>query len=1288
MTIKVNRLAMRSLASWWRQTAGLRTSSLTGADDESYIWRVVGGPRCRDMCGLERPRVRRVAGRRRKISLFFRTLCDLSGNPSRPRTSWKFSIGRNPRHVRDRSVVFFPLVPDTLFCGLAGIVAIKGAKRKPGLIRKLGEIYRDISTRGLENASAVEFLGGEAPAEMEKTVYAIKQDIDLQYSADRHGELNALKQLAEKTQALIQTQEGLLEKRAGDMPASDFEIASGRLVKLKDALWGLKEDLAKNQEKILSLSGGLGSLSEFRKYHRLNSVLNALDRLEIRGRDSSGVMIAFRLSPDAAGRCMGRLRRAALVDEFERRCSPGDLVNGSIDLFKDTVAFTYKTASITGELGGNCRELRQHIARDPVLKAFMAEGVEDDAYLAHTRWASVGAINIPNCHPVNNTTLTAAGTVISDKSFPRYGTGRWTINAVLNGDIDNYLQIKARSEVEGKLVDSRVTTDAKAIPLEIEKYLLEGDDLKEAFRKAVSAFDGSHAIAMESNLEPGKMHLALRGSGQSLFVGLSPNQYVFASEVYGLIEETPLFIKMDGERPRLEGDPGTNGQIFILRDDRGGGLPGIEAISYDGQALRLTEKDIKRAEITTRDIDRGAYRHYLLKEIMDAPSSVRKTFRGKYRLADGRVTFNLGPETVPEECQEGLVKSTIRNIFVIGQGTAAVAGAAIAEAFSACLKGTDLNIQAKKATDLSGFVAGDELARSLVIAVTQSGTTTDTNRAVAVAREKGAYVIAIVNRRQSDITTKAHGVFYTSDGRDIEMSVASTKAFYAQIVAGCVLALFFAKILGSMPESAILRQLEALEHAPSLMSRVLVQTDGIRRTAWDLVRLKRHWAVVGSGANKVAADEVRIKISELCYKTISSDIIEDKKHIDLSAEPLILVMTAGSPELVLEDIVKDTAIFKAHAAKVVVIADEDETRFDGIADYVIKVPRAGFPVSVILNAIAGHLWGYHAAVSLDEQAKHFRDFRIKLSEILARHEETGLSVFESISDRALHRIVDEFATTFNDWRVIGHAANLNVDTATDLTLLLKYATGKIAYEEFRKDFREQRGVSPLELLDVTLGRAIDELGRPVDAIRHQAKTVTVGTSRKLPALKGVLFEAMAALGFSAENLTQKSWAAVSRIQPAIHKVNGYTLYRLSGLDEVGAPTDDSAISIVGKGGVAEGRPSRADTTAPLIGTKRSIVKNRDVYAGRGRSDGASIVIIPLLGSGINLENLVLFHVDFAENLSVDRKKAILGEKLLEIKNVLNEENLSWRDDDIGDMPIQILLGEAVELIADMIKKGT
>jgi glucosamine--fructose-6-phosphate aminotransferase (isomerizing) len=140
------------------------------------------------------------------------------------------------------------------------------------------------------------------------------------------------------------------------------------------------------------------------------------------------------------------------------------------------------------------------------------------------------------------------------------------------------------------------------------------------------------------------------------------------------------------------------------------------------------------------------------------------------------------------------------------------------------------------------------------------------------------------------------------------------------------------------------------------MQKVIDAREAIRSSAWDLVRKKRYWAVVGSGANKTASDEIRIKLSELCYKTISSDIIEDKKHIDLSSEPLILVCAAGSPDIVLEDVAKDVAIFNAHASSVAVIADEGDRRFDRIAESVIHVPRSSFPLSVILNTLAGHIW--------------------------------------------------------------------------------------------------------------------------------------------------------------------------------------------------------------------------------------------------------------------------------------------------------------------------------------------
>ena len=387
-----------------------------------------------------------------------------------------------------------------------------------------------------------------------------------------------------------------------------------------------------------------------------------------------------------------------------------------------------------------------------------------------------------------------------------------------------------------------------------------------------------------------------------------------------------------------------------------------------------------------------------LKEISESALSIKRTLRGKYRIvASGQsppqVTFNLGTDMVPASVRRvfrmALLKTSL--LSVMEQRLLLVR-----PWLTLCritLKAAHLNILARVASELSGFGLKDDLSDTLVIPITQSGTTTDTNRAVAMARERGAQIISIVNRRQSDITAKSHGVFYTSDGRDIEMSVASTKAFYAQIVAGQLLALFFAQLLGSRNDDDIAAALRHLESAPRLMDHIFAHRDVIAASVKKTVG-KRYWAIVGSGPNKAAADEIRIKLSELCYKTISSDIVENKKHIDLSAEPFILVCASGNPQAVVEDVVKDVAIFKAHKAAVIVFADEDDHRFDQVADAVIGIPVAPAPLPVILNTMAGHLWGYYAACAIDEEAQIFREFRGRLATELTKEHKKKLSVFD------------------------------------------------------------------------------------------------------------------------------------------------------------------------------------------------------------------------------------------------------------------------------------------------------
>jgi len=1213
----------------------------------------------------------------------------------------KLYAGLDPERITGPALILFPCRTDILYCGLAGVLTVKEAEQPQctDAAKRLESFFALISRMGMKKiVEGVIPLGRYLDGT--ETLNALKQCISILKQGDAFERLfydpreaAQVKDLSKKMNLFLEAEQAGLENSADHYSTRDLEIINGRLTGMKDVCWALERDILDNIGRILSLTGFERpedlAPEAFRKFRKINFLLNGLDRLEVRGRDSAGIQISFTLpTPRDFTDVVGRLREKGLYDDFKRRKAAGDLVNGSIECSasRTFLSFTYKTASTIGELGRNVRELRKSVAQDAIFREFAGKGAAFETTLAHTRWASVGSITEDNCHPINNYTRGK-----SIRHDPANGEGDWTINVVLNGDIDNYQALRRQFETGQESVVPEVTTDTKIIPLQIEKYLREGNDLTESFRRAINDFEGSHAIAMTSSLEPSRTFLALKGSGQTIYVGLASDRYVFSSELYGLVEETPAFIKLDGEQLSVPGEAASGGQIVILDQSSRGGLSGIQSFYYNGLPLTWRTVDIQQAEMTTRDIDRGAYPHFFLKEISESVRSVRKTLLGKYRImteknGNKRVHFNLGPDIVPEKVRVSLGRGEIRRVMVIGHGTAAVAGTAVSDSLERYLRGSNMKIEAKIASELSGFHLQEDMQDTLIIPITQSGTTTDTNRAVAMAVERGAAVIAIVNRRQSDITGKSDGVFYTSDGRDIEMSVASTKAFYSQIVAGHILSLYFAQILETLSDEMIAEELDHLEQAPALMQRVLEQKEIIRQSVRDHAGKKKYWAVVGSGPNKAAADEIRIKLSELCYKTISSDVVENKKHIDLSAEPLILVCAAGAPETVTGDIVKDAAIFKAHKAGVIVFADEGEARFDPVADSVIAIPRARMPLPVILNTMAGHLWGYYAACRIDEEALFFREFRNRLNLTVTDAGRHQALFYEKIADRQFRRMIGDFSTSLHERLAGGDFSLSDVGTISELVLLLKYAVGKIPLEDFWQDFRDET-LSPIDRLDTCLGQAIDELSRPIDTIRHQAKTVTVGTSRKEQPLEGLVFELLEELSVALRLLTGRNILTIRNIQPAIAAIRGYTLYAVNDLDPEGNPQDASTITIRQRGGMALQMKSRVDQSSLLMGAKKTIVGTGHVYLGRGKTDGAPIMIVPLLGEGAGVRNLLLIHIVFNESLSLPGKIAVLGHRFNDLRNLINEYNLPWNDRYLESISLETLFSESIDFIAGQIRSA-
>ena len=1209
-------------------------------------------------------------------------------------------FGRSVRSVPTGALILFPVQDSQLNCGLTGIVAFKRKeiatpkiplkKIESMIIYIKGYTYKKIQE---EKRDLIEhYLGGETFMKgLQDHIGNLKLISSLYTILKKEPTREKLKRLSLALEKVITGEENGYHQKLSILSFEENEVIIKRITLLKDIYWSLKEEILKNIEKIEELSSFTDRnmpFLAFKQFKSINTLFNNLNRLEVRGRDSAGIsLIAVAEKKDYLN-FEKELTKRSLLDEFSSRQKEKILLNKgiSINMREDTVSivFTYKIAAQVGHLGDNVTFLRKQIQDDRIFQLFITLPSICQTTVAHTRWASVGEISEANCHPIDNA-------VIQSDNGPDSDDSKGIVHVCLNGDIDNYLILKETFEKETKKsIPPQINTDTKIIPLQIQKYYDVGHPIEKSFRLAVNDFKGSHAIAMHTDSAPGKIFLAQRGSGQTVFVGLGKEHYITASEIYGLVEETSRYIKMEGEKTVNGLQHKNQGQIFILDQDSYGGLPGIKAINYDGSLIHLSEDTIKHTEITPRDIDRQGFTHYFLKEISESPGSVEKTVQNRWNIVkkNGKryPLITLDDKVIPPALAEAFHQHRIKKILFIGQGTAGVAASGCAALLRYYLADSSIGVAPFKASEFSGSLLKTNLRDTLIIAITQSGTTTDTNRAIDMARERGAHTMAIVNRRDSDITFKTDGVLYTSTGRDIEMSVASTKAYYSQIAAGGMLGLKLAQLTATRDKDFILGELERLMLIPSLMKKVLAREEEIALSAHTFAPTKKYWAVVGSGYNKISADEIRIKLSELCYKTISSDVVEDKKHIDLSSEPLIFVCAAGNRGDVINDIIKDTAIFKAHEATTIVIATEGEESFKPYADSLIYVPEIEERFSPILTTLAGHLWGYHAARAINAESRFLFDFREEINTYISDSLGKGLDIYQIILDKIFQEKAAKFSSHFKKrLEEKRYTTAMELKAASDLTLLLKYLSGRLPMSDFDLDFG-MSGTAP-NMFDIffrCIGEAINDMARPIDAIRHQAKTVTVGTSRIWKPIKGLLFEALKKNRFGVSNITNKNVLVLTNLQEIIAEIKGESLYEISNLTYTGEPVEDSKIELVKKKGPSSRLVSRVEADNRLKGTKRIIVKTGNVFIGKGKIDNRSILIIPIMKKGPSIDHLLLLNVGVKREIELSKKIRALGDKFTHIKNIVEETDLPWDDNYLNLLDVEALFGNSAEKIAEFI----
>ena len=1042
--------------------------------------------------------------------------------------------------------------------------------------------------------------------------------------------------------------------------STDVEEANAALVRVRDALWSVTRDRLGTHVGVASLRSAAPAPSDAGLAVLLSTqqALSAIDRLEVRGRDSAGLQLTlWDHGLDPADPAVV----ARTADPLHRTGSVRVLDGGGL-------AFVVKVAAEIGELGDNTAALRGALAADGLLARALAAPAVEGSLLGHTRWASVGLISEPNAHPLDSTRAD--------------GDPSGVVTAVQNGDVDNHVDLVV---AEGLSVAPEITTDAKIVPTLCAAHLAAGHDHREAFRRTVSVIEGSLAIGAVVGDAPDRLLLALRGSGQGLYVGLAEDAFVVASEPYGVVEMTGRYLRMEGETPADPADPAASrGQIVELEAALAGTVEGIRRRSYDGRDLPVGGDDLTGAEITTRDIDRGDHPHFLLKEIGESPASVRSTLRGRLAGdAAGGFEVRLGVASLGEGLRADLASGAIRRVLVIGQGTAAVAAMAVARSLADELAGSGIEVDALPATELSGFGLSPDMADVMVVAISQSGTTTDTNRTGDLVRSRGARVVAIVNRRNSDLVDRSDGVLYTSDGRDVEMSVASTKAFYAQAVAGVLLAVAVADaagLPGSPERSEVLAGLQGL---PDAMDDVLAMRDRIAEIAERHAPARRYWAVVGSGPNLTAAREIRIKLSELCYKSIAADATEDKKHIDLSAEPMILVCATGLVGSTADDVAKEVAIYRAHRAAPVVVADAGSSRFAGALD-VIAVPQVHPSLAFLLSAMVGHLFGYEAARAIDAQARPLRKAHAAIEHEAQRRQSTAAEPGEAADGTLLEDLRVAASAFFDELRSGRLNGNLEASTAVRLSTHFRFALGDVPLESYQLEFgRVGTPALVLDDLAASLTVAIEELTRPIDAIKHQAKTVTVGISRT----DETLFEARLArvvldAGTPRDSLSYRTLRVLVALDPAVAEVVGFTRYRVDGLDGP-VPT----VAIMDRGGVSIGIPSRTDRDPTLRGTKHRVAVERDVLVTRGARDDRTIVLVPEVKDRETV-GLTLLHVVLRDRLAPDVLRGVLqgyDNRYGAVRDAVCETEPDLRDDLLAELPVVDLLTEPVLVVADRLR---
>ena len=686
-------------------------------------------------------------------------------------------------------------------------------------------------------------------------------------------------------------------------------------------------------------------------------ILESLNYLESRGRDSASISINVISNKNPKINNL-KNNNSQSINKFKKKLSNK----------KYLFNLTIKYANRIGYAGENCEKLLNSVKKEKIFSNLNFDDFVLTYFIIHTRWASVGEVNLSNCHPLIN--------------FNKQNTSYF----YMNGDITNYLNIKKKLLNDRKFIlnDNKCTNDLQTLPSLSLHHQTEFDN----------ELDGSHVIFSHTTLNPSEILIYKKGT-QGIYYTLDNDDNIhFSSDVYGLINKSNLFKRVIG-----------NQTITVNKNF----------------AYKLTKdrKSFTKTNLLTRDLSKRGFSRFFLKEIHDTEIFLKRTILNYIDI--NKKSFRNFSHVLKPKIIERLKNKKINKIIFTGMGSCYTASVVISNYLSNRLLAAGINyikVEATVASEGSGFHLTENMNDTIVVIIAQSGTTIDTNVFAKLAKSRGAYTLALVNKKDGDVTFIVEGNLYLGNGRDIEMSVPSTKTYTCHLVLGFIFSEKILSIYTKKNKNHIIetsKKLISTNYVNNLIKTLNLEINKIKFNILDYI----NWVVVYDDSTyALNALELRIKLSECCYKAIPYMHVEifEKMHLTQC-----LVFYVGY---------KVKPFTKKTPSNYYILISSGKANKELINLKIVKLNSKNFISLTVETSLALQLLSYNISQKIDK---------------------------------------------------LSHNQNNNLS----MKKLIKFLFNK-------KDLKYLNSLSKKEK-NIYIS---EKLKRPIDSIKHQAKTVTVGTLRQ------------------------------------------------------------------------------------------------------------------------------------------------------------------------------------------------